>query len=328
MASNPKIIPVTVAPARATPAPARATPAASSRATPAALSASLRPAAPHSAVPVQPAATSRIPAAPHPAAVPRASKLGAAMATKSAPAPAPRPVNVTVLRSPAAASSLKSNPKTPKFGDAPASPSTSVISPKPVAKPAPPPAAAVTAKPPVASKPAVTAKPAITQSPAAAAKVNFKLPAAVYSPQLLESVIYDIQVYLDWIRQNQIRKQVGAKAKDEPNHSDETVLVIEAWLAGRPATLETIEALQTYLRELKLPQIHIMLAALPNRTQRLALVDWFRNNASPELLLSFVADRNLGGGIVVRTPNRVFDFSWKQELVAGRSKLAEILKRV
>jgi hypothetical protein len=283
MASNPKIIPVTVAPARATPA---------------ALSASLRPAAPHSAVPVQPAATSRIPAAPHPAAVPRASKLGAAMATKSAPAPAPRPVNVVVVRKPAA-------PMSPK--------------------PAP---AAVTAKPPVASKPAVTAKPAITQSPAAAAKVNFKLPAAVYSPQLLESVIYDIQVYLDWIRQNQIRKQVGAKAKDEPNHSDETVLVIEAWLAGRPATLETIEALQTYLRELKLPQIHIMLAALPNRTQRLALVDWFRNNASPELLLSFVADRNLGGGIVVRTPNRVFDFSWKQELVAGRSKLAEILKRV
>jgi hypothetical protein len=205
------------------------------------------------------------------------------------------PVNATVVRSSTAPSSPNPTPKTPKYGDAPT----------PAKAPAPTPA----------SKPA---KPT----------PNFKLPGAVYSPQLLESVIFDLQNYLDWIRQNQIRKQVGAHTKDEPNHSDETVLVIEAWLSGKPATLETIEALLAYLRGLKLPQVHIMLAALPNRTQRLALVDWFRNNATPELLLSFVADRNLGGGIVVRTPNHVFDFSWKQELVAGRAKLAEILKRV
>ena len=71
-----------------------------------------------------------------------------------------------------------------------------------------------------------------------------------------------------------------------------------------------------------------MLAALPNRAQRESLVTWFRANVSPHLLLSFVADRNLGGGVVVRTPNRVFDFTWKQQLVAGRSKLAEIIKNV
>ena len=38
--------------------------------------------------------------------------------------------------------------------------------------------------------------------------------------------------------------------------------------------------------------------------------------------------RNLGGGVVIRTPNRVFDYTWKQQLVAARGKLAEILKRV
>jgi hypothetical protein len=168
----------------------------------------------------------------------------------------------------------------------------------------------------------------MASEPTAAPAPVFELPAAVYSPQLLESVIYDLQFYLDWIRQNQIRKKVGAAAKAQPNHSDETVLVIEAWLAGRPATLDLIEALLTHLKELKLPQVHITLAALPNRSQRETIVKWFRTNTTPQVLVSFVADRNVGGGLVVRTPNHVFDYTWKQELVAGRDKLAGILKRV
>lgn len=157
---------------------------------------------------------------------------------------------------------------------------------------------------------------------------KFELPPAVYSPALVESVAYDIQYYLDWFRQNQIRKKVGAHAKDEPTHSAETVLVINAWLDGKPATLESLEALLEYLRKVDLPEIHLMLAALPNRSQREALVNWFRTNVTPHLLVSFVADRNLGGGLVVRTPNRVFDYTWKQQLIAGRSKLAGIVKHV
>ena len=156
----------------------------------------------------------------------------------------------------------------------------------------------------------------------------FELPAAIYSPALLESVIYDIQTYLDWIRQNEIRKKVGATRKEEPTHSAETVLVIEAWLAGQPPTLEAVTQLLEYLKKLKPKEIHLTLAALPNRTQREALVAWFRNNVAPGLLVSFVADRNLGGGVVVRTPNHVYDLTWKAQLIEGRSKLAEILKRV
>ncbi|HEX3081953.1 MAG TPA: hypothetical protein VHQ86_01745 [Candidatus Saccharimonadia bacterium] len=163
----------------------------------------------------------------------------------------------------------------------------------------------------------------------ASEQANFKLPAAVYSPQLLESVIYDVQTYLDWYHQTQIQKKVHApKESAEPTHSAETVVVIEAWLGGKPATVESLEALLEYLRSLKLPQVHVMLAALPNRAQRETLVNWFRTNVGPDLLLAFVADRNLGGGVVIRTPNRVFDYTWKQQLVAGRDKFAEILKRV
>jgi cobalamin biosynthesis Mg chelatase CobN len=158
---------------------------------------------------------------------------------------------------------------------------------------------------------------------------DFVLPPAVYSPQLLEAVRYEIEEYLDWYRQTRIQKKVGARnASPEPTHSAETVLVIEAWLAGKAPTLESLEELIDRLKELKLPVVHITLAAMPNHAQRETLVSWFRNNSTPHLLLSFVSDRNLGGGILVRTPNHVFDYSWKQQLVNGRTKIAEILKRV
>jgi hypothetical protein len=83
----------------------------------------------------------------------------------------------------------------------------------------------------------------------------FVLPPAVYSPQLLEAVIYDIEVYLDWYRQNQVKKQVGAAVTEEPAHSAETVLVIEAWLQGRQPTLDSLGELVDTLRGLDLPVV-------------------------------------------------------------------------
>jgi hypothetical protein len=186
-----------------------------------------------------------------------------------------------------------------------------------VGPPSPPPASPALQAPPIPAPVAATpAKPA------------FELPAAVYSPQLLESVMYDIEQYLEWYRQAAVQKKVGTKPQAEPTHSAETVLVIEAWLAGKTPTLESLEALVAELRSLQLPEVHVMLAALPNRSQREALVTWFRANITSHVLLSFVADRNLGGGLVVRTPNHVYDFTWKQQLVSGRDKLAGIIKHV
>lgn len=158
----------------------------------------------------------------------------------------------------------------------------------------------------------------------------FELPPAVYSPQLLESVLHEIEQYVDWYRNSRIQQRVGAATATapEPSRSAETVLVIESWLADRDPTVEAVEELMVQLRGLELPTAHVTMAALPNREQRAQLVDWFRRTAGNTVLVAFVADRSLGGGVVVRTPNRTFDSSWRQRLIDGRSKLAEIIKRV
>jgi hypothetical protein len=156
----------------------------------------------------------------------------------------------------------------------------------------------------------------------------FELPATIYSPELLESVIYEINEYLDWYRENKVHQQVGAPAAAEPDHSTETAQTIEAWAEGKSLTLTRIQELVEHLEKLKLPVVHVTLAALPNHTQRQQLVEWFRLNAGTRVLLSFVGDRDIGGGVVIRTPNRVFDYSWKQRLLEGRAKLGEVVRRV
>jgi hypothetical protein len=158
--------------------------------------------------------------------------------------------------------------------------------------------------------------------------VVFKLPSSVYSPALIESVVYETGEYLDWYREARVHKTVGAKAAEEPSFTGETVQTIEAWFDGKKPTVTGIEQLLTHLRGLDLPVVHVTMAALPNHTQRASLVDWFRVQVSPDVLIAFVADRNLGGGVMVRTPNHVFDYSWRQKLVAGRDKLAGIIKNV
>lgn len=156
----------------------------------------------------------------------------------------------------------------------------------------------------------------------------FKLPGSVYSPSLIESVIYETGQYLDWYREAHVQKTVGTKVAEEPSFTGETVQTIEAWFDGKKPTVAGIEELLGYLRELKLPVVHVTLAALPNHTQRASLVDWFRAQINPEILIAFIADRNLGGGVMVRTPNHVLDYSWRQRLVDGRDKLAGIIKNV
>lgn len=153
-----------------------------------------------------------------------------------------------------------------------------------------------------------------------------ELPEAIYSPQLLEMVIYDLDLYNKWYQQSKVKAKVGVPSDlAEPNHSQETLLVIKAWHEAEPSKNASLEDLLTHLRQLKLPIVHVTLAALPNNTQRLQLVRWFQQLSSPRPLILFSADRTLGGGVIVRTPNHIYDWSFRQKLEAARGNLGKVI---
>ncbi|HEX6462530.1 MAG TPA: hypothetical protein VFZ58_04680 [Candidatus Saccharimonadales bacterium] len=89
---------------------------------------------------------------------------------------------------------------------------------------------------------------------------------------------------------------------------------------------EVIKALETL--RLHAPVIHLTLASLPGPKLLAKLVDWFRKEIHPQVLLTLVMDRTIGGGIIIRTHASVHDFSFTSQLLRQKDRLTEIAARV
>lgn len=154
------------------------------------------------------------------------------------------------------------------------------------------------------------------------------LPNQVNTPQLLEAVVFEVDRLRSWLADSAVKQKVGAKAETEPSRSPETQMILDAQFAGKPLTVDGLEALLAELKSLKPVTVHLTLASLPSEAIKLKLIDWFRTNCRDDVLISFVADRTIGGGLIVRTPNRIFDYSFRQRLIDGRTKIPELIRHV
>lgn len=82
------------------------------------------------------------------------------------------------------------------------------------------------------------------------------------------------------------------------------------------------------LRRLKddAPIIHLTFASEPEIELQQRLTEWARTNLHPQALVTIGLQPGLIGGVVVRTPNRIFDFSIRQYMKDTRSLLAKDLE--
>lgn len=72
----------------------------------------------------------------------------------------------------------------------------------------------------------------------------------------------------------------------------------------------------------------VIVATEPSASFLQELTKWFRDNLHPQALLNYKVRRSIGGGAIIRTPNRIYDFSLRPKLQAGKSRLTEVLRRV
>ncbi len=156
----------------------------------------------------------------------------------------------------------------------------------------------------------------------------FNLPSNINTPQLLEAVGFEIERLRGWLSDSEVKQKVGAVPAAEPSRSPETQALIDGWLDGTALTADALAGLSAELAKLKPVTVHLTLAALPGESLKVTLIEWFRKNCRPDLLISFSADRTIGGGLVIRTPNRIFDYSFKQRLIDGRTKIPELIRHV
>jgi len=158
-----------------------------------------------------------------------------------------------------------------------------------------------------------------------------KLPLDLYSPDQLGIIILETGNHANVLRDAGVRARTSGNADTaEPLHASALltgVLQGNGLSANDHASLEALSKGLKLIRD-KAPVAHLTLAALPNRSLKRQLTEWFRKEVSPYMLLTFAVRTDIGGGAVLRVGSRVYDFSFRQQIVSNKHRIAEIFENV
>lgn len=91
-----------------------------------------------------------------------------------------------------------------------------------------------------------------------------------------------------------------------------------------PEDRDQAEAYLTYVLE-KAPVMHMSFASEASRKFTTELVQWLRTNYDPDILVEIGLEPNMAAGFVVRTNNKVFDFSLSKYLESKHDMLMEMI---
>lgn len=157
------------------------------------------------------------------------------------------------------------------------------------------------------------------------------LPDTIASPQDLLQSIIEVKAYAKWYAHDSIRRRVSKKkGADAPDISASARQIITSWdnispLSTRSFT-DLITTLESYIKNTE--TVTITLAAPVTSSIKTTLTGWCRKNISSHVFVSFQFNSTLLGGLVVRYGSRVFDWSFKRQLLASSTQFPEVLRRV
>lgn len=161
--------------------------------------------------------------------------------------------------------------------------------------------------------------------------MTLKLPDTISSPQDLTAVISEIHEYGRWFAHESIKKRVNAKAESPtPLLSPAAEQLLRETGSNRQLSPGDISGLIDTLTKYKntAPTITLTLAAPPTGSIKTTLVNWCRHNIAPNVLVNFQFNATILGGMVVRHGSRVFDWSFRRQILDSRHKFPEVLRNV
>lgn len=161
--------------------------------------------------------------------------------------------------------------------------------------------------------------------------MNIALPPTIFSNQDLRSLTNEIKSYNRWLSHQTIKQKVGVTSlKTPPDASPAAVNLLKQLRTIKPLDVPAIDELIIYLEKLeaKAPQVTITLAAPATNVIKTALVGWFRTNYSPESLINFSFDSTQLGGMTVRAGSRIFDWTFRRQILDKRYNFPGVLRRV
>lgn len=161
--------------------------------------------------------------------------------------------------------------------------------------------------------------------------MKLRLPNSIASLQDLTTMTLEIQEYAQWFKHESIKKRVNAKRMSEsPTMSPSALELLQEWGGKNPLSQQSLDDLINALKEYSnsAPSITMTLAAPPTSDVKKVLVGWCRRNIAPNIMVTFRFNSTLLGGMVVHYGSRIFDWSFRRQVLAARERFPEVLRRV
>ena len=158
-----------------------------------------------------------------------------------------------------------------------------------------------------------------------------KLPNTVSSLQDLGILSLEIREYAKWFSHNAIKERVHARGATPPPPLSPGALEMIRTISSKK--LLSQQMLDDLLREIETakknaPTITITLAAPAANDLKQTLVGACREHIADNALVTFKFSSGLLGGMVVAYGSRVFDWSFRRQILANGSKFPEVLRHV
>jgi hypothetical protein len=161
--------------------------------------------------------------------------------------------------------------------------------------------------------------------------MSLQLPNEIASPQDLKETITEVQKYAKWASQAVVKSRVTGAAYGQPPPVSQTAVdLVKQWHGRQPITQKSLDELISALKdfEASAKRISITLAAIPSGSLRDALTGWCRQNLGADVLVEFRYNSTILGGMVVRWGSRIFDWSFRRQILASMDKFPEVLRNV
>ncbi len=158
--------------------------------------------------------------------------------------------------------------------------------------------------------------------------MSLKLSTGMYSPDHVGIALWELDRHIAYLRDASTRATVSKQGSEESVHLSAFLLGILSSAGVAADDLGKLESLQTQLETVRssAPVVHVVLAALPSRSLKDRLVEWFRDNIHQQALITFAARGDIGGGFLLRVGSKQYDFTFRGQLLENKHRIAEIFE--
>lgn len=154
--------------------------------------------------------------------------------------------------------------------------------------------------------------------------MSLRLPLSVMTKQDLHRLVREVEALDNYILQNSIRGQKSAALPRLTNTLETLISDNKYDILDDKTRNSLLRVLQDLLTSA--PVIHMSFAIEPSSFMTQKIVEWFRTEVHPALMLHTGVQPTIAAGCVMRTANKFFDFSLRQHLSRSRDLLMDSIR--